>query len=173
MLYIEGAAPFSLFILAALLHEMGHVIAVKHYGGNVKRIDVMPLGARIVTTGELSHIQDTVIYLSGAAANGFAALLFAPALMFNTSPYLLYFILSNIFLGAINLLPIKGNDGYCALSSFLENRNKYDKDTGALKRVMRVSDVLFFIFSFGAVYASGFNAGIISLVAAANIYKKY
>lgn len=160
-------------MLAALLHEVGHLFAIRISGGSVKRVDIMPLGARIVTSGTLSHKSDIAIYLSGPLVNlAVFALVFAPAYFFRL-PYPLYFALANLFLAFVNLLPLAGNDGYCALISFYCNRYGEGSEHVFVKRAEVLSKWAFFILSALAVVFSGFNPGVIGLTAAANIYKKH
>lgn len=70
MYYIEGKYPFLLFVLAAVIHECGHILAIRSVKGRIRRVDIMPLGACIVTDGGMSHKADIRIFLWGPAANG-------------------------------------------------------------------------------------------------------
>ncbi len=160
-------------MLAALLHEGGHLIAIRRAHGKVKRVDIMPLGARIVTSGTLSHKSDMKIYLSGPCANLIAfSVFFIPAFAFRL-PYLLYFAVANLFLALVNLLPLAGNDGYCALLSRRLDRDGEGSTHVSVKRAEILAKWAFFVFSVSAVLLSGFNPGVIGLTAAANIYKKH
>lgn len=160
-------------MLAAILHEAGHLAAIKIENGGIKRVDIMPLGARIVTSGTLSHKSDIKIYLSGPFANLIAfSVFFLPAVVFR-QPYLMYFSFANLLLSLVNLLPLAGNDGYCAYLAWCSD--KYGEG-GILKSaniVEALSKWAFFCLSLLAVLLSGFNPGVIGLTAAANIYKKH
>ncbi len=161
-----------LFISCALLHEAGHLLAIKRVGGKIGRVDIMPLGARIVTVGITSHTSDIKVYLSGPFTN---VLFFALSLPFGIavrSPYILYFSLCNLFLALVNLLPISGNDGYNALTAFISQRAEEEKLFSLMEKTGKISGFIFILLSFLAVLASCFNPGVIGLTAAANIYKK-
>ena len=155
-----------------MLHEAGHLIAIKRVGGKIGRVDIMPLGARIVTVGITSHTCDIKVYLSGPFAN---ILFFALSLPFGiamNSPYILYFSLCNMFLALVNLLPISGNDGHNALIAFISQRADEEKLFFLMEKTGKISELVFIVLSFFAVLASCFNPGVIGLTVAANIYKK-
>ena len=159
-------------MLSALLHEAGHLTAIKAVGGNVRRVDIMPLGARIVTSGTMAHVQDIAVYLCGPVANLVFFSLSLPLALAVRSPYCLYFSLANLFLALVNLLPVSGNDGFCVLSAAVSRKAQGERLYSALNGVRRLSEAVFCLLSFTAVFASGFNPGVIGLTTAANIYKK-
>ncbi len=172
MLYIEGTVPFLLFIIAALLHELGHVLAVKSIGAQIKRVDIMPLGARIVTVCTLSHKADIIMYLFGPLFNLLAACLFLPTGFALKNAFVLYFGVVNLFLALVNLLPLAGNDGYQALVSFHLLHKGEDYTSKKEKLIKNVANSVFLLLSAMAVLLSGFNSGILCLTAAATVYKK-
>ncbi|MBR6506938.1 MAG: hypothetical protein IKT37_04995 [Clostridia bacterium] len=172
MAYIEGASPFLLFLSCALIHEIGHFIAIKAVNGKIGRVDIMPLGARIITVGITSHINDVNVYLSGPLANILFFVLSFPAGVAANSPYVLYFSLCNLFLAFVNLLPISGNDGYCAVIALVSQKAQEEKLFSVMEKTRKISEAVFVLLSFLAVLASRFNPGVIGLTAAANIYKK-
>lgn len=160
-------------MLAALLHECGHLIAIRFTHGRVRRVDIMPLGARIVTSGTLSHKSDLKIYLSGPLTNVAVFLAFFPPAFALRQPYLLYFAFANLFLALVNLLPLAGNDGYCAYLAWRCDKAAEGNVHVSAKYAETLSKWVFFCFSVLAVLLSGFNPGVIGLTAAANIYKKH
>ncbi len=161
-----------LFISCAFLHETGHLLAIKKVGGKIGRVDIMPLGARIVTVGITSHTDDIKVYLSGPFANVLFFVLSLPFGIAVRSPYVLYFSLCNLFLAFVNLLPISGNDGYNALTAFISQRTEEEKLFSLMEKTRKISETVFILLSFLAVLASRFNPGVIGLTTAANIYKK-
>lgn len=161
-----------LFLLAAIIHEAGHVIAIKSAKGSIKRIDIMPLCARIVTSGTMSHKADIAVFLCGPCANLAVFLMYVPFLFVSRSPYIWYFAAVNLFLAVLNLLPIPGNDGYRALDAFFKKRFDEDIAFRRVKRIGKVSNILFFLLTACSVVASRFNPGVTALAAAANLYKK-
>ena len=170
--YIEGIYPFLLFLSCALLHEAGHFLAIKKVGEKIGRVDIMPLGARIVTVGITSHKSDIKVYLSGPFANILFFVLSFPLALTVNSSYILFFSLCNIFLALVNLLPISGKDGYHALMSLVSQKTGEEKLYSVMERTRKISEIVFIVFSFLAVLASRFNPGVIGLTTAANIYKK-
>lgn len=160
-------------MLAAILHEAGHLAAIKIENGGIKRVDIMPLGARIVISGTLSHKSDFKIYLCGPLVNTVLfCICFPPALALRM-PYLLYFAFSNLFLAFVNLLPLAGNDGYCAYLAWCFEREGEENARRTARIAETLSKWVFFVLSALAVLLSGFNPGVIGLTAAANIYKKH
>ena len=172
MYYIEGKYPFLLFMLAAVIHEFGHVLAIKTLKGKIKRVDIMPLCARIVTSGTLSHKRDMAVFLCGPAANIIVFFMYLPFLFVSRSPYIWYFALVNLFLAVLNLLPIPGNDGYRALEAMLKNKSDEETAFSMAKRMGNISNIFFFVLTAASVVLSGFNPGVTALAAAANLYKK-
>ena len=161
-----------LFISCAVLHESGHLLAIRMVGGKIGRVDIMPLGARIITVGITSHINDVNVYLSGPLANILFFVLSFPLALTVNSPYVLYFSLCNMFLAFVNLLPISGNDGYCAVIALVSQKAQEEKLFSVMEKTRKISEAVFVLLSFLAVLASRFNPGVIGLTVAANIYKK-
>lgn len=114
---LEGTVPACLLLLAAILHECGHLAALRAFGVRVRRIDFMPMGAVIAYDDSLcSHRQTSWIAFAGAGANLFAA---AVCFLFAGDLFVLYFITANIALAIMNLLPIETLDGGTLLRSVL------------------------------------------------------
>lgn len=112
---------FPCALLAALLHELGHIAAIYLSGGRVVHIGIYPFGAQIVTGGSLlSYGQSLFVALSGAGVNLLCAL---PLLFRGAPPLLQIFSVCSLGLALFNLLPLKRLDGgealynLCALTS--------------------------------------------------------
>lgn len=107
---------FPCALLAALLHELGHIAAIYLSGGRVAHIGIYPFGAQIVTGGSLlSYGQSLFVALAGVGVNLVCAL----PLLFEEAPFLLQiFAVCSLGLGLFNLLPLKRLDGGEALYNF-------------------------------------------------------
>ena len=77
MLWCEGAMPFTILILSALCHEMGHITAMLLTKHRPRRIDVLLMGALIVCPEGISHRDDLIIALCGPLTSLCLAFAFA------------------------------------------------------------------------------------------------
>lgn len=100
-------------IAAVLLHEMAHVLAARAMGIRVKRVGVTWMGPYIVRE-QGPPFANLRIALAGPVLN------LALALSFWT--FAPQFGLVNLALGAYNLLPFRGLDGYHALAAYRKLR---------------------------------------------------
>ncbi len=140
-LYLEGLLPTLLLLLAALLHEGGHLLAMKRYGVPVRRVDINPMGALITYDDSLCSAKASGwIAFAGAGANLAALIVCLPWAL--KSPYTLFFALVNGFLALLNLLPWEALDGgkllFCLLSRLLSE----NAAASVCKAVSRVTSVL-------------------------------
>ena len=115
----SGIAAMSL--LAAALHEGGHLLAAKwmHIPIRAMRFDL--LGARIDVKGRiLSYGEEWLLCMSGPLASLVFSL--AGALFWSHGKLAVVFSCASLLLGLLNLLPIQTFDGgrmlECALLSF-------------------------------------------------------
>ena len=103
----EGILP--LFLCAAGIHELGHLIAIYACGGSVRGVELSAAGAVLEQDKQLSGLADCAISLAGPAAGMAAAWVCTIADM----PMLAG---ANIMLSVLNCLPLLPLDGGCALS---------------------------------------------------------
>ena len=116
MLWLEGGVPAALLLLAALLHELGHFAALRIYAIPVRRVDLEPMGARIVYDDALCPLRASAwIAAAGALVNLLVcvavSLLLVLGLFGACQLPLLFFALANGFLALLNLLPWEMLDG--------------------------------------------------------------
>ena len=124
MFWLEGGMPAALLLFAALLHELGHFAALRIYGIPVRRVDLEPMGARIVYDDALCPLCASAwIAAAGALVNLFVCMavsLFLALGFFGACRLpLLFFALANGFLAFLNLLPWETLDGGRLLLSLL------------------------------------------------------
>ena len=113
--YISPFAPLPLACF--LLHEGGHLLALRMLGGKVAAFRLYPFGGEIVAGGKLfSYGESMVLSLSGILVNLLSSLLLV---LPRTTPFLRSFALASLGLGMFNLLPLRQLDGGGALESFL------------------------------------------------------
>lgn len=124
MLWLEGAAAFSVMLFSAAWHELGHLLAVKMLKYRVRRVDILPMGALIVLPEGINHRGESIIALSGPAFSFFGALALAFAFVIVKAPLLLFGAVVNCLLALFNLMPVRKLDGGKALYCFLAYKNK-------------------------------------------------
>ncbi len=144
----DRSGTVALTLLAALLHECGHLTAARLLGIPPKSLRIDFLGARMDVSGcMLSYGSEWLL----CAAGPFTSLLCAAggALLWSRCPPAVTFSCASLVLGLLNLLPIRSFDGgrmlECALSHFTTPR--------LTSRVMSLTSFLFlFLLWATAVY---------------------
>ena len=127
------------FVLLVLIHEMGHAVVVRACGLRVKAIDVHGLGGQCSYEGYPSQLRIALIAWGGVWAQLLLFTAVSIALMFFRpqgafAAELLYALTeANLYLAAINLLPIRPLDGADAWPLF-----KLLWDRFRLRRQIRV-----------------------------------
>lgn len=116
----DQTAMMGLSLLAAILHEVGHILAMKAMKCPAHSILLRP-GAVVINTAKIqkTYKQDIFISFAGPLVNFIAAFFCAIFLNYATSDFLTSFMWINIALGTFNLLPTKGLDGGRILQSIL------------------------------------------------------
>jgi len=118
--YLDPTKSVGLVLLAILIHELGHILAMWCCGVNVSSLELGPFGARICTDRirMRSYIDEMFIYLAGPLAG----ILTAAVCLSLGQGGAYRFALINLGLSAFNLLPIETLDGgsflYAVLSKF-------------------------------------------------------
>jgi len=104
-------------ILAAMLHEAGHLTVMHSFGVEPSQIKFTPFGIDIIKSCcvNRSYKRDVLISLAGAGANIAAALVF----YFFSRSAVHPFIIANLVIATFNLLPIEPLDGGQAFYSML------------------------------------------------------
>ena len=123
-------------ITAAILHELGHIIAIILCGGRLRRLSFTLSGA--VIDAELSGLDPrrrAAVYFAGAFSNivsGFVGLF----LGFRE------FAAISFLLGIVNLLPIKLLDGGCLISELVGQSRALDILSHATIFVLWLSSIV-------------------------------
>lgn len=103
----QGVVPMAL--LACVLHEWGHYLAIRRAGGEVRYVRVTAAGAEMRLERELSYRREFLCALAGPAAN------LALAAFFCAFSWGRLFAGINLALALLNLAPVRGLDGGRAL----------------------------------------------------------
>ena len=117
---------FISFLCGVILHEMAHASVGRYCGYEMKKIVLMPYGAMIYGGEQFRDKEGLKIALAGPAASGFCALITLAMWWLVPSLYdiLLDFLMANVMLVAINLLPCFPLDGARAVLAIAKNKIK-------------------------------------------------
>lgn len=117
LIYLDTRRLIMLCVLAALLHEIAHLIVIWVAGGRVESIRLTAVGAeiRIDSITEIPYRKQIMIYLSGPVVNLILAFVSSKVGGMVISQELFVFAGINLVLGLFNLLPAKMMDGGNAL----------------------------------------------------------
>ncbi len=157
LLFICDSSVYTVItLLAACLHEIGHIVAIKLCGAQILEITVYPFGADIKTDGRyLSYGKEAIVYLSGAVANILGAVI---SYFFSEHlPYASFFCLCNIVLIILNLMPVQSLDGGRALECFLCITVGYVKGAKILRGASFISIVILWIWAVWALIYTSYN----------------
>lgn len=131
---------FILISLTFLLHEIGHVIAIKACGVTLRGIKFIGIGARIVIDNKwLSSKQKIGIYLMGPLMNIACVMLF---ILVPNKIYTLDFIKINISMFIINILPVIPLDGSKIIEVILEKRIGINRSKKILIKLSNICIVI-------------------------------
>ncbi len=118
LIALEGGALALIPFLAALCHELGHLVTMHMLGVRVNEVELTLFGAEIRTLPmSVGCATQAAVYASGAAANllSSAAVLTALGWSFGAR----FFVACSVSLAVLNLLPIRTLDGGCILETLL------------------------------------------------------
>jgi stage IV sporulation protein FB len=120
-------------ILAAALHETGHLVTMNAFGVKPSQIRFTPFGIDMIKSGcaDHSYQRDALISLIGPCVNLTVALLLHTLQI----PGCNRFVLANLVIAIFNLLPIEPLDGGQALYSLLCIRFSADQSAKAVSVV--------------------------------------
>ena len=104
-------------LLAAALHECGHLLLLRRYHVRVNGLRLSALGAVLYAQDaqKLSYGRELLVTLAGPAANLFCALVAAILALHTQREFFYVFAGANVILCAYNLLPVLPLDGGRAL----------------------------------------------------------
>lgn len=110
LLVTDRTGLCAVLLIAAVLHEVGHLLAARVLQISVSALRLGFLGARIeAESGVLSYGSEWVLAAAGPFASFVCAGVAAP--FRNTSDFALRFCAVSLLLGLLNLLPIDTFDG--------------------------------------------------------------
>ena len=126
-------------LVAAGVHELGHLAAIWLCGGRVDGFRLGAYGAEIVLSGRFSYLRDAVIALSGPLAGGSCCLFAAAAGELWQASFLNELCAVSALYTVFNLFPLGGLDGGRALYAL--TAHGFGPDIAW--RICLISDILF------------------------------
>ncbi len=166
---IYGVLVTSLVFLIVLLHELGHSVAAQYYHVPVRQIILLPIGG----VAQLEEIpedpkKELVIAVAGPLVNFLLAIilvLIAPLLgqslsargllslneilgELSFSSIFLYVFITNLFIGAFNLIPAYPMDGGRILRAFLATQLTYTRATSVAVTIGQILSWIFGLWGF-------------------------
>ncbi len=129
LMFGDNSAYTAVAILAAAIHELGHIICAHFLKIKMSQMTIGILGARLnITESNISYKKEFLLCFSGPLANIISAIsmifLYHISKSDASSIYILFYIVASFFLAALNLLPIKSFDGgrmlICVLASKID-----------------------------------------------------
>ena len=163
ILLLDRSEELLLSLLAAFLHEGGHLMAMRGCGIGITRLTVYPMGFDIHREEKISSYRsDFLIASAGVFTNLLFALLGAGILplLGEGGRWMEIFIASNLLLSGVNLLPYPGLDGGEMLRTLLLFRFSPE---GAGKAVRCLADGLLPILFCGVLYLLFYAKGNVTV----------
>ncbi len=160
LLLLNGFLAFTVMLIAAVIHELGHMIAAAICKVHICRFDVEIWGGKIQYEGFVGYKQELCIALGGIVLNVLTAPIgLCP--IFGIFGRLFFY--SSLCYAAVNLLPAESLDGGVALSCIL--RLKTDMRSAVIaERTVAVFSI-FILVAVGAILCilSGMNSSVLFL----------
>jgi len=155
----EGPAPFAVIASAAVLHELGHLCAIKLCGCRVTRVTVYPFGGLIEHTAAPDTTSAFFVAAGGIAANSLCAVTGAAAFAFTNSAYALLFTFASLFFAITNLIPLRTSDGGGMLYA-LAARKSEEHAEKLLSRAAAAGRIILALLAALILWLSDFNNGL-------------
>ena len=110
-------------IIFAILHEIGHLLALKHFKISIEEFKVSLFGGniKILNNNKIQYYQNAIISFCGPLVNLFFFVLFYLLNIFLENKFINEIYVINLVLAAFNLLPFYNFDGGKILASILMN----------------------------------------------------
>lgn len=155
-------SPFVfLIIAAAVIHELGHLIAMLICNVKMECITVYPFGLDIHTSSQAKSYKHEIFIKSAGILINIIALLFC--IPFIDNLYVSFFALSNIIFAILNIMPISSLDG----GGMLENFLLMYIDPLSVNKVMKIVSFIFiiilWIFAMYMLFYTNYNFSLFAM----------
>lgn len=109
--FLVSPVLLAALLSAAALHELGHIAALRYYGGRISCLAITPFGAEMTVSDstQLSYGAEMLVTLAGPAVNLLLALGLGLLGKYGETFYV--FAGAQLVLGLFNLIPARPLDG--------------------------------------------------------------
>ena len=156
VLTVGGASTIALLpLLAALIHELGHITVMLLCKQKIVKIKILPIGLDIKTAPCVSSYKtDIAVSVAGILANLCTVLICS---QFDDTFALSFFKMSNMILIILNILPIRSLDGGQILERTLECATAPDTAEKIMKTVSFICLFLLWSIAVWIFFKSNYN----------------
>ncbi len=165
MLLTADSGIALLSLVSSLLHECGHLVFMYLFGENPDSVELGAFGIRIerLAVSDLSYGKEAVIAISGVAVNFLLCAVFLLIYCFNGKSLMLAVVFVNLFIAALNLMPVGMLDAGRFLRYILYMRTDDRKTEIILSRISNITVILFCIFTALYTVLAGINISLIAV----------
>ncbi len=152
-------------IFSALLHEIGHLCALKHFGADILEFKISLFGGNIKTMNfnKTSYLNEIIVCFSGPAINLLLSLFFYLFYFAFHKKELLIYSNINLILGLYNLLPFYSFDGGKIVELILKNKYS-EKRTDLVITILSILILIPFSYISFVVFFSNTDNFYLALV---------
>lgn len=148
-------------LLAAALHEGGHLVCMLFCRRRVDLVRIYPFGIDICSdASQSSYRTDLCIALAGAVTN---LLFLAVALLHSTAGGWGIFAASNLLLAVVNLFPVRFLDGGEAVHTVLLMHMEPDRAEKVQSRISFVAVLLLWLAATYLLLLTGYNFSLFAM----------
>lgn len=152
-----------------LIHELGHVVAAKHYGWKVLEVQLLPFGGVAVVDdrGGVSAAEEFLVAAAGPLQNALM-IAAAEALRFTglwDGSWVDYFIKANAWIGLFNLFPAPPLDGGKMVQALLSYRIPYYRTLAVCAWLGIIAGSALAVMAFHPYGAGGLNLNVLAIAA--------
>lgn len=157
---IEGTFDPLLILLFSLLHEAGHLLAIRALGGKTRELRGQGQGFGLSVEG-LSYQGELLAAAAGPAMSLVLAAFFAVFALWRGSKDLWFCAFANFALAGMNLLPVLPLDGGRILNAFLALHCTPDRARGISAAVSLCCLLPLLGLAFWQFLSSGYNVSLL------------
>ncbi len=149
------------YFLVAILHELGHLIAMKTVGKKIEGVRFVGFGIQIQNGTLLSYKEEILISLAGPMANIVLAAALTVVFVFIDVPWVFNLIITNLCFAILNLLPLPPLDGYKVCRNLIHEHYAYYKAAKITRVVIAVTISILSMFCLALLYFKIYNFSLI------------
>lgn len=153
---------FLATLIAATVHECGHLLAARRLGVRLRLFELDVIGARLFPVGSIPSYRAEVLL---AAAGPLFSVLLAVFLLPCGAPFAREVLAATCSLALFNLLPVEGFDGWRILGGILAPRLGAERTASVLAVCCYLSVFALFCFSSALLLRHGESLSLTVLCA--------